>query len=51
VPDHFVESFMAIASAAHELPESLRNALGGRVPSEPKPARAAKTGGKASRRR
>ena len=40
VPEHFVESFMAIASAASELPESLVKAIGGRVPSEPKPARA-----------
>lgn len=38
VPDHFAESFLALASAAHELPESLRDALGGRLPSKPKPA-------------
>lgn len=54
VPDHFVESFMALASAAHELPESLQKLLGGSVPSQPKAARkggAEKKGRKAPRRR
>lgn len=46
VPDHFVESFLALASAAHELPESLQNALGGRLPSRPKSTRARGRGGK-----
>lgn len=41
VPDHFVESFMALASAAHELPESLKKLLGGNMPSEPAKARTA----------
>lgn len=41
VPDHFVESFMALASAAHELPDSLEKAIGGRVPSKPATARTA----------
>ena len=39
VPEHFVEGFMAMASAVHELPGSLRKALGGRPPSDPKAAR------------
>ncbi len=39
VPDHFVESFLALASAAHELPGSLKKALGGSLPSEPETAR------------
>ncbi len=43
VPDHFVESFMALASAAHELPESLKKALGGRMPSKPGSGRSGPT--------
>jgi hypothetical protein len=50
VPDHFVESFSSIASAAHELPESLERLLGGRVPSGPKPVRAVGRGRKGARR-
>lgn len=46
VPDHFVESFMALASAAHELPGSLKKALGGSSPSEPEAAGAARRGRK-----
>lgn len=51
VPEHFVESFLAVASAASELPESLAKAIGGRVPSEPKPVRGRGKTGKRPRRR
>jgi hypothetical protein len=51
VPEHFLESFMAIASAASELPKSLVKAIGGRVPSEPKPVRGGDKTGKRPRRR
>ena len=51
VPEHFVESFMAIASATSELPESLAKAIGGRIPSEPKPMRSRGNKGKRPRRR
>lgn len=47
VPEHFVESFLAIASAASELPKSLVKVIGGRAPSKPKPVRG---GGKTGRR-
>ena len=50
VPDHFVESFMALASAAHELPESLKRALGGRMPSEPTAIRRPSAPGKGRRK-
>lgn len=51
VPEHFVDSFMSLASAAHELPAGLVKAIGGRVPSEPKPARGRGRTGKRRRRR
>lgn len=41
VPEHFVESFLALASVARELPEALTKALGGSLRSEPASARAA----------
>jgi len=51
VPDHFVESFLTIASSASVLPKSLKKALGGRMPSEPKAPRSGGRGRKELRRR
>lgn len=51
VPEHFVDSFMSLASAAHELPAGLAKEIGGRIPSEPKPARAARAGGRKARQK
>lgn len=51
VPDHFVESFLSIASSASVLPKSLEKALGGRMPSEPKAPRTGGRGRKEPRRR
>jgi hypothetical protein len=39
VAEHFVESFLSVASTARHLPKTLEEALGGRMPSEPKAAR------------
>jgi len=51
VPEHFVDSFMALASAASELPEGLAKVIGRRAPSEPKPVRGGGKTGKRPRRR
>lgn len=51
VPEHFVEGFLAIASAASELPKSLVKVIGGRAPSKPKPVRGGDETGKRPRRR
>lgn len=51
VPEHFVDSFMALASAASELPEGLAKLIGGRAPSEPKAVRSGGRTGKRPRRR
>ena len=51
VPDHFVESFLTIASSASVLPKSLEKVLGGRMPSEPKAPRSGGRGRKELRRR
>lgn len=51
VPDHFVESFLSIASSSSVLPKSLEKVLGGRMPSEPKAPRTGGRGRKEPRRR
>ena len=51
VPEHFVDSFVALASAASELPEGLAKLIGGRAPSEPKAVRGGGRTGKRPRRR
>ena len=51
VPDHFVESFLSLASSASLLPKSLVKMLGGRMPSKPKARRTGGRGRKDRRRR